>query len=254
MVARAKHVFDGEPSPDRALAGFVRIAVRRGFRSGAVAPVPLDRRAVEVFEVVGPAGEFGRQRRRARATCAIGGRAVSFSFGRLSCPCRRSPCPALVLRRQASAAASTRHATPAGETIAVLISSHSCSGIVRRGLRRGQDSSDNDQMTRDATTAPIACTVGAAWRRRHRRAHRAVVRRRRAAGRPRTRRGDSAASSRARSRAGSSRAVSYEIFLATSRRPVVESPPRGVRRRRALRPTFSGDLAQKVCRRPAACR
>ena len=162
MVARAEDVFDGEPAPERALAGFVRLAVRRGFRTGAVAPIPFDRRAVEVFEVVGPAGEFGRERRPAPATWRSAAAPSASASAASPCPCRRSPCLSTCPAPTEPRPGRKHEARDAGrEQSPSLLSSHSSGGapyIVRRGIRTGQDSSDNDQMTRDATPAPIACT------------------------------------------------------------------------------------------------
>src|SRR4051812_26893949 len=67
--AHAEDVFDGEAALDLGLAGLVRRAVGRRLRLGAVAPFPFDGVAVELFVVVGPAGQLGRQhdaRRRHR--------------------------------------------------------------------------------------------------------------------------------------------------------------------------------------------
>src|SRR6187431_3128588 len=47
-------VIGGEATADRALARLVRVAVTRVLRDGAVAPVPLHARAVEVGVVVAP--------------------------------------------------------------------------------------------------------------------------------------------------------------------------------------------------------
>src|SRR4051812_47014585 len=59
--AHPEDVFDGEAAFDLGLAGFVRRAVAGGLRLGAVAPFPFDCVAVELFVVVGPAGQLGRE-------------------------------------------------------------------------------------------------------------------------------------------------------------------------------------------------
>src|SRR5262245_57158931 len=62
-------VLDGVSPFDFALAGFVRLAVERRFRSRFVAPLPLDAGAVVLLIVIRPAGELGAEdnpRRRDR--------------------------------------------------------------------------------------------------------------------------------------------------------------------------------------------
>src|SRR6266487_2871393 len=54
-------VFDGETPLDLTLARLVRLAVERGFRVRAVAPVPFNGRTVELFVIVGTALELRGQ-------------------------------------------------------------------------------------------------------------------------------------------------------------------------------------------------
>src|SRR5438132_6690484 len=58
-IARTENVFDREAPLDFCLARLVRLTVTRGFRAGAVAPLPFNGGAVILFEIVGPAEELG---------------------------------------------------------------------------------------------------------------------------------------------------------------------------------------------------
>ena len=57
----AEHVLDREAPLDLALAGFVGLAIERGFRGRVVAPRPFDRRTVVLLEIVRAALELAGQ-------------------------------------------------------------------------------------------------------------------------------------------------------------------------------------------------
>ena len=67
----------GEAPADLRDARLVRIAVVRGFRDGAVTPVPLDGGAVVILKVVISALELGSRRHADRAPCPVPGVALS---------------------------------------------------------------------------------------------------------------------------------------------------------------------------------
>src|SRR5262245_1428622 len=58
VVGAPEHVFNRKATLDLTLARFVRRAVCRRLRLRAVAPFPLNGRAVELLEVVGTADDF----------------------------------------------------------------------------------------------------------------------------------------------------------------------------------------------------
>src|SRR5262245_46462344 len=60
-IRLTEHMFDRIAPPDRALPRLVRIAVLGIARDGAVTPIPLDRRAVELFVVVRSALDVNNQ-------------------------------------------------------------------------------------------------------------------------------------------------------------------------------------------------
>jgi hypothetical protein len=68
-------MLDRVTPPDLAFAGLVRLAVRFGGGRGQVAPLPLDRRAVEFLEVVRAALHF-RDHDNARRCKRHGGRGL----------------------------------------------------------------------------------------------------------------------------------------------------------------------------------
>ena len=85
-MAGAEDVIDDEAPLDLAFSRFVRLAVGGGFRLRAVAPVPFDRRAVVLLEVVGAAHELGPSASTFDGDMLMTGCAFSVSFGFLSEP------------------------------------------------------------------------------------------------------------------------------------------------------------------------